>query len=101
MITDATALRLRLSFACGCFVALGFVYIQALARGRLLGTYSSFSHPWGGIGSDILIFGLCSVSIVLLRPFVRQGSRPQRVCALVLAILPVLVVGHFFAWLFD
>ena len=45
------------------------------------------------------MFGLCGASLVLLAAFLRSGSKRQRIVAVVLAALPLLVITHFFLWL--
>jgi hypothetical protein len=99
MIADSRALRVRLGLAFGCFIVLGFLYVRALAGAAVFGTYSSFAHPWWNIGSDLLIFSLCGACLVLLASFTRYGSRLQRLAAVLLASLPLLVIGHFVLWL--
>src|SRR3954463_8061053 len=91
--------RLRLTLAFVCYIALGFLYVQALAGAAIFGTYSSFVHPWDKIDRDILIFALCGACFVLLAEFRRSGSRLQRVAAVLLAALPVLVIARFIFWL--
>ena len=98
MTTVTKALRTRLLAACACFIALGSLYVRALARGFVFGTYGSLAHPWADILPDLLIFGLCGASIVLLSAFIRRGSRLQRFCAVVLAALPLWVIVHFLLW---
>jgi hypothetical protein len=88
----------RLSAACACFIALGFLYVRALARGYVFGTYGSLAHPWSDIVPNLLIFGLCGASLVLLSAFIRRGSRLQRFSAVLLAALPLWVVVHFLLW---
>ncbi len=92
------ALGIRLLAACACFIALGYLYVRALARGFIFGTYGSLADPWADIVPDLLIFGLCGASIVLLSAFIRHGSRLQRFAAVLLAALPLWVIAHFLLW---
>ena len=95
MIADSRALRARLVAACGCFVALALLYIPALAAAAVAGTYSSFVHPWRSVPLDVLMFGLSAASLVILSVFLRCGSSLQRLGAIVLAALPLWILGHF------
>ena len=99
MVASTKECWFRLALAFACFATLGFFYVQALAGAAVSGTYSSFAHPWRNIGSDVLMFGLCGASLVLLAAFLRSGSKLQRIAAVVLAALPLLVITHFFLWL--
>ena len=101
MVASAKESRLRLAVAFACFAALGLFYVQALSGAAIFGTYSSFARPWRNIGSDLLMFGLCGACLVLLAGFLRSGSKLQRIAAVVLAALPLLVITHFFLWLFK
>jgi hypothetical protein len=99
MVASAKECWLRLALAFACFATLGFLYVQALAGAAVFGTYSSFAYPWRNIGSDEVMFGLCGASIVLLTAFLHSGSKIQRIAAVVMAALPLLVIAHFFLWL--
>lgn len=90
---------MRLTLAFVCFAALGFLYVRGLAGAAVSGTYSSFAHPWRSVGSDLLMFALCGACLVLLAVFVRCGSKLQRVAAVLLVMLPLLVISHFVLWL--
>lgn len=92
------ALGIRLLAACACFIALGYLYARALARGFVFGTYNSLAHPWADILPELLIFGLCGACIVLLSAFIRHGSRLQRFGAILLVALPLWVLVHFLLW---
>ena len=99
MIADSRTLRARLIAACGCFIALGLLYIPAFAAASVAGTYSSFVHPWRSVPLDFLILGLSAASVVILSVFVRRGSCLQRLGATALAALPVWILVHFTLWL--
>ena len=99
MNTDSKALGPRLLLASSvCCPVLAFLYVRALSGGFVFGTYSSFAHPWRDISSDLLIFVLCAAILVILSPFLRLGSRWQRVWACVTAALPLWVLGNFVLW---
>ena len=89
--------RLFLASVCCCPV-LAFLYVRALSRGFVFGTYSSFAHPWDHIPLDLFIFVLCAAILVILRPFLRLGSRWERGCAGVAVALPLWVLGNFVLW---
>jgi len=99
MIADSKSLRGRLVASCGCFVALSFLYIQALAGAFAFGTYGSLAHPWRSVPLDVLILSLSAASLVILSVLLRCGSRLQRLGAITLAALPIWVIGHFVVWL--
>ena len=46
-----------------------------------------------------MILSLSAESLVILRVFLRCGSRWQRLGAIMLAALPIWVFGHFIVWL--
>ena len=99
MVANSKSLRARLIVACGCFVALGLLYIPAFAAASVAGTYSAFVHPWRSVPLDLLMLGLSATSVVVLSVFVRCGSCWQRLGAFAFATLPVWVLGHFTSWL--
>ncbi len=99
MSTDSKALRTRLFLGSVCCPVLAFLYLRELAAASVHGTYSSFSHPWHDVPSDLLIFSLCAAILVILSPFLRLGSRWERVCAGIAAALPLWVLGNFALWL--
>jgi len=99
MIADSRTPRVRLVASCGCFVVLSFLYIQALAGAFTFGTYGSLAHPWRSVPLDVLILSVSTASLVILSVFLRYGSRLQRLGAIMLAALPVCVIGHFVVWL--
>ena len=104
MIADSRALRVRLVVSCGCFVALSFLYIQALAGVFAFGTYGSLAHPWRSVPLDVLILSLSAASLVILSAFLCCGSRLQRLGAIMLAALPIWVIGHFVVrmlWMYE
>jgi hypothetical protein len=57
-------------------------------------------RPWEKLGPDFLLFGLAAASLVCLAPLARRSEPPShRVAGILLALLPVLVLGHFVTWL--
>jgi hypothetical protein len=98
MSTNSKALRTRLFLSSVCCLVLASLYVRALSGGSVFGAYSSFAHPWRDIPSDLLIFALCAAILVILSPFLRLGSRWQRVCACVAAAPPLWVLGNFVLW---
>jgi hypothetical protein len=98
MNAETKALRARLFLASVWCPVLAYIYIRALSGAFVFGAYSSFAHPWRDIPSDLLIFALCAAILVILSPFLRLGSRWQRVCACVAAALPLWVLGNFVLW---
>jgi hypothetical protein len=98
MSTDSKGLRTRLFLGCVCCPVLAFLYVRALSEGSVFGTYSSFAEPWRDIPSDLVIFALCAAIFVILSPFLRLGSRWQRVYAFVAAALALWVLGNFLLW---
>lgn len=99
MVTADKEPRMRLALAAVCFAALGLLYFHALAGAAGFGTYGSFASPWRNVGSDFLMFALSGACLVLLSAFVRCGSMVQRTAAILLAVLPLVVISHFFLWL--
>lgn len=99
MVASAKECGIRLALAFVCFATLGILYFQALAGASVSGTYSSFAHPWRNVGSDVLMFGLCGASLVLLAAFLRSGSKLQRIVAVVVVSVPLIVITHFLLWL--
>jgi hypothetical protein len=95
---SAKELWVRLALAFACFAVLEFLYLRALAGAAVSGHFSMFAHPWMSVPSDLLIFALCTVSLVGLSAFIFSGSRPQRIGAFLLATLPLWVVMHFLWW---
>ena len=98
MSKDSKALRARLFLGIVCCPVLGFLYVRALSRAFVFGTYGSYAHPWRDIPSDLLIFALCVAILIILSPFLRFGSRWQRFYACVAAALPLWVLGNFVLW---
>ena len=101
MIADCSGLRVRLVASLGCCLALGFLYIRALAGAYAYGTYDELVHPWRSVPLDILLLTLSITLILILSVFMRLGSRPQRLCAIGLAVLPVGILVHFTRWLIS
>jgi len=92
-------IRIRLLLSIGLVVVLASVYVRALAVASVFGTFSGMVRPWQDVGTDLLLLGLSVISLACVAPAVRIGSRPHRVIGLVLALLPLLVLGHFITWL--
>ena len=98
MNAETKALQARLFLASMCCPVLAYMYIRALSGAFVFGTNDSFAHPWRDIRSDLIIFALCVVILVILSPFLRFGSRWQRFFAGVAAATPLWVLGNFVLW---
>jgi len=99
MIAQSKEIRIRLLLGIGFVVVLASVYVRALAVPSIYGTFSGMVRPWQDVGTDLLLFSLSAVSLGCVAPAVRAGPRPHRVAGLVLASLPLWVLGHFITWL--
>src|SRR5579859_2126803 len=100
MSPQPNEVRIRLLISIGLVVVLASVYVRALAVATVYGTFSGMVRPWQRLGSDFLLFGLATASLVCLAPLARRSEpRSHRVAGILLALLPILVLGHFVTWL--
>jgi|SRR5690348_3084691 len=100
MSAQPNEIRIRLLVSIGLVVVLASVYVRALAMASVYGTFGGMVRPWQKLGPDFLLFGLAAASLVCLAPLARRGGHPSyRVAGIFLALLPVLVLGHFIIWL--
>jgi len=100
MSAQPREIRIRLLVAIGLVTLLASVYVRALATASVYGTFSGMVRPWQRLWPDFLLFGLAAGSLVCLAPLARRdGPLTYRVIAILLASLPLLVLGHFLIWL--
>ena len=82
-------------------VMLAAIYVPALARGRLSGSYESFTHPWGNGLADLAVLFLVLAALWNVTRLLRPARSRQRLAALGLLSLPVWIACHFAYWWWE
>jgi hypothetical protein len=98
MNVQAKEIRVRLLLSIGFVAVLSSVYVHALAVASVSGTFGGVVRPWQNIQTDFLLLGLTTSSLVCLGPVIRSDNWTSRILGLLLAAVPLLVLGHFITW---
>jgi len=84
----------------GCVISLLAIYLPAEAHATAFHDfYRHFVHPWGSVLLSWCILVLCALALALAWPALRTGSALQRLCAIGISIIPLLILSRYSAWL--
>ncbi len=81
-------------------IASVVIYLPAEAHATAFDDfYRHFVHPWGNMALSWCVVGLCVLALALAWSPLRTGSSLQRICAIGIWIVPLLILSRYSAWL--
>ena len=81
-------------------IALVAIYLPAEAHATgFHDFYRHFAHPWGSVALSWCILSLCVLALALAWSPLLTGSALQRISAIGIWIIPLLILSRYSVWL--